>query len=135
MLSGGGDRRRHVLVRRQRATANRRRHPHRGSGWGFATGILLNLHDDPRHQRIRPLMGVPRRVAEASRGDPALDLVEDLQPRTATRPVQLGGQAIAVGEKVTLWCFAAIEATGSCEFTRSDKHSGVRHLPVRFVAC
>jgi hypothetical protein len=29
--------------------------------------------------------------------------------------------------------FAAVEPTGPCEWTRSNKHTGLRHLPVRFV--
>jgi cytochrome P450 len=108
--------------------------------------------------------------------------------RTATRPTEVGGQAIAAGDKVTLWwasanrdedvfdapsrfdvrrdpnphltfghgahfClganlarleirlmldalldrFDAIVPTGPIEWTRSNKHTGVRHMPVRLV--
>jgi len=109
--------------------------------------------------------------------------------RTATRDVELGGQGISAGDKVTLWwasanrddrvferpfafdirrspnphvtfghgghfCLganlarieirlvlealldrvSAVELTGPVEWTRSNKHTGVRHLPVRFFA-
>jgi cytochrome P450 len=108
--------------------------------------------------------------------------------RTATRAVEVGGQAVAAGDKVTLWwgsadfderqfadpfdfdvsrdpnrhlafghgshfCLgaslarleirlvfdvlldrvASVEPTGPCEWTRSNKHTGIRHLPVRYV--
>ena len=108
--------------------------------------------------------------------------------RTATRETQLGGQAIAAGDKVTLWwasanrdetvfddpfrfdigrdpnphltfghgshfClganlarlemrlmldalldrFDAVVPTGPIEWTRSNKHTGVRHMPVHLV--
>jgi len=107
--------------------------------------------------------------------------------RTATRDVELGGQAIGAGDKVVLWwvsanrderifaepfhfdvrrdpnphlafghgshfClgaslarlemrlvfegiferFAGAELAGPVEWTRSNKHTGVRHMPVRF---
>ena len=108
--------------------------------------------------------------------------------RTATHAVELAGQSIGEGDKVTLWwgsanfdervfddpyrfdierdpnlhlafghgshfClganlarleirlvfdvlldrFASIEPAGPCEWTRSNKHTGLRHLPVRLV--
>jgi cytochrome P450 len=108
--------------------------------------------------------------------------------RTATRPAEVGGQAIAPGQKVTLWwgsanrdeavfddpfrfdvarhpnphlafghgshfCLGATlarveirlvlealldrfdhaELTGPVEWVRSNKHTGIRHLPVRLV--
>jgi cytochrome P450 len=96
--------------------------------------------------------------------------------RTATRTVELGGHAIAAGDKVVFWeasanrdelvfadpfrfdarrepnphlgfgrgvhhCLgaslarvSAIEPAGPVEWTRSNKHTGIRRLPVRLIA-
>jgi cytochrome P450 len=67
-------------------------------------GPMLNMMDDPRHQRVRMLVskGLTSRMIAR--------LEDDLRAR--------------VGE---------IELTGPVEWTRSNKHTGIRHLPVRLA--
>jgi hypothetical protein len=63
--------------------------------------------------------------------------------RTATRDLELFGELVHAGDKVVFWEASAnrdedvfvgeIELTGPVEWTRSNKHTGIRHLPVRLT--
>ncbi|MGZ4693064.1 MAG: cytochrome P450 [Acidimicrobiales bacterium] len=151
----------------------------------IASGLLGFMADPAEWQRLhddRSLMATA--VEETLRWASSTTY----NRRTATRDTDLGGQAVAAGDKVTLWwgsadfderqfpdpftfdiartpnrhlafghgshfClganlarleirllfdvlldrFRSIEQVGPVEWTRSNKHTGIRHLPVRLL--
>ena len=157
----------------------------------IAGGLLALVHHPEQMEELRRAVAVGDAAVVASAVEEILRWTSPTayNRRTATRDVELGGQRIRAGDKVTHWypsanrdeavfsdpfhfdvrrqpnahlafghgahhCLGAslarteirvlfeellprwgeIELDGPVEWTRSNKHTGVRHLPVRFRA-
>ena len=152
----------------------------------IAVGVMAMMEDGSQWQELRrDRRAVPSAVEEILRWATSATY----NRRTATRDLEIRGQRIAAGDKVTLWwssanrdedvfedpfefdigrapnphvafghgthfCLGAnlarleirvmleallervevVESAGAVEWTRTNKHTGVRHLPVRLVA-